>query len=179
MFHTMRNGAQWKTSLDDCRDEAKALGEPLPHGSWVGCKLLLFSDEWGSSTSGSVMSHSQPWQLESAEVVGGVKERRGTHTHLYIYLSLSLSLYTCRILKGRGQQTLSVFFSPSWTCPLVTAGRWVVVPVCQRPTSPVHFDIHMGAVMILKAAIKLTVAFRGSAWCRRCAAPIIPSGNTP
>lgn len=54
-----------------------------------------------------------------------------------------------------------------------------LLPVCQRPTSLVHFDIHMGAVMILKAAIKLTVAFQGSAWCRHCAAPIIRSGNTP
>lgn len=25
IFHTMRNHPQWKTSLDDCRDEAKAL----------------------------------------------------------------------------------------------------------------------------------------------------------
>lgn len=60
-----------------------------------------------------------------------------------------------------------------------TAVGGCLLPVCQRPTGLVHFDIHMGAVMILKAAIKLTVAFWGSAWCRHCAAPIIPSGNTP
>lgn len=33
--------------------------------------------------------------------------------------------------------------------------------------------------MILKAAIKLTVVFQGSAWCRQCAAPIISNGNIP
>lgn len=63
-------------------------------------------------------------------------------------------------------------------CNSMTVGG-CLLPVCQRPTGLVHFDIHMGAVMILKAAIKLTVAFRGSAWCWHCAAPIIPSGNTP
>lgn len=63
-------------------------------------------------------------------------------------------------------------------CDCTTVGC-CLLPVCQRPTGLVHFDIHMGAVMILKAAIKLTVAFRGSAWCRHCAAPIILSGITP
>lgn len=53
MLHAVRNGGQWRTSLDDCRDEAKALGEPLPlRGPSVGCKLLLLNDELGSSTSG-------------------------------------------------------------------------------------------------------------------------------
>lgn len=82
-------------------------------------------------------------------------------------------------LEERGQQTRPVFFTRLWACPLWLQGSGWWLPVCQRPTSLVHFDIHMGAVMILKAAIKLTVAFWGSAWCRHCAAPIIPSGNTP
>lgn len=66
-------------------------------------------------------------------------------------------------LNERGGQTRPVFFCRLWAGPLVTArrgGGWRL-PVCQSPTSLVHFDIHMGAVMILKAAIKLTVAFPG------------------
>lgn len=42
----MRYSAQCTTSLDDCRDGAKAVGEPLPSTSRVGCKLLLLKDEW-------------------------------------------------------------------------------------------------------------------------------------
>lgn len=45
-FLSVRNVAEWKSSLDDCRHEAEALGKPLPSCSWVGCKLLLFSHEW-------------------------------------------------------------------------------------------------------------------------------------
>jgi len=33
IFHTVRKGAEWRSSLDDCRDEAKALGGPLPFSS--------------------------------------------------------------------------------------------------------------------------------------------------
>lgn len=180
-------------------------------GSWRATSLQLLSWmqasalEWwmGSSTGGSVMSHSQSWQLESVKVWGAKERGELHHACIYIHIHVFIYRYMCLLwkdkkcgiarlcfpksilfpsgLKERGQQTRLVFFSRLWACPLwlqLQGGGWWL-PVCQRPTSLVHFDIHMGAVMILKAAIKLTAAFRGSAWCRHWAAPIIPSGNTP
>lgn len=93
----------------------------------------------------------------------------------------------CLASFNRGKKNTTakdVFFFP-WPCWLLLLGAGCLLPVCQRPGSLVHFDIHIGEVMILKAAIKLTVAFRGSAWCQHGAsltppaAPIIPSGITP
>ena len=93
------------------------------------------------------------------------------------------AILPCRFLKAENGKQGLYFVVCQWPRPPVTGRcrrRWW--PVCQRPTNPVHSDIHMGAVMILKAAIKLTVAFRESAWCWNCrrwgceerAAPIIP-----
>jgi len=82
----------------------------------------------------------------------------------------TVPFYLAGFWRGEKWQTRPVFCTlsmapPPWWRWWCSRRRW---PVCQRPTNPVHFDIHMGAVMILKAAIKLTVAFRESARCWGC-----------
>lgn len=107
-----------------------------------------------------------------------LKAKKCVKSRLYFPKNLFCGFFLCHFKGKRGQQAKTAFFSWLWACPLwLWNGGWWL-PVCQRPTSLVHFDSHMGAVMILKAAIRLTVAFQGSAWCRHCAAPIISSGNT-